>query len=124
MQREFSDSYEELFNCAYSRLNRAHKIKLLAIKFCNQNAEKLHIDRDKTAGQGIRRKLTIDQQKVLSKNTLKISEDVFQPIPMNDVDNESSIFDDSSSLSFQEIHTESEVDSEEMKDEVGGLAET
>lgn len=50
MQREFSDSYEELFNCAYSRLNRAHKIKLLAIKFCNQNAEKLQIQRDQTEG--------------------------------------------------------------------------
>jgi hypothetical protein len=40
MEKEFTESYEDLFNCAYTRLNRAHKIKLLAIKFCNVNAEK------------------------------------------------------------------------------------
>ena len=41
---------------------------------------------------------------------------------MNDVDNQSSIFDDSSSFSSIEILDDSELDSQEMKDEVGGLA--
>ena len=44
MSREFTDSYQQIFNCAYTRLNRAHKIKLLAIKFCNENAEKLDLN--------------------------------------------------------------------------------
>jgi hypothetical protein len=47
MTREFTDSYQQIFNCAYTRLNRAHKIKLLAIKFCNENAEKINFDEDK-----------------------------------------------------------------------------
>jgi CRP-like cAMP-binding protein len=46
MSKEFTESYEDLLNCAYTRLNRAHKIKLLAIKYCNQNAEKFQIDED------------------------------------------------------------------------------
>lgn len=40
---------------------------------------------------------------------------------MNDVDNESSMFDASSSMSIQDIISDSEIDSQEMKDEVGGL---
>jgi hypothetical protein len=49
----------------------------------------------------MKRKATgIDQQKILAKRTLRVDVDVFKPIDMNAVDQESSMFDDSSSRSY------------------------
>ena len=37
MKYEFKEPYDNLFDCAYTRLQRSLKIKLKAIKYCNDN---------------------------------------------------------------------------------------
>lgn len=99
MEKEFPDSYDDLFASSYNQLNRAHKIKLHAIKFCNQNKSKLLLDQDTDYSEKTP-KHALNQRQIMSKKTITIDKDMnFRAIPLQQVDEESSMFDESSQSS-------------------------
>ena len=79
MEKEFPDSHDDLFSSSYTQLNRAHKIKLHAIKFCNDNKSKL-ITLDSESES---HKSSLNQRQIMSRKTIKMDETLnFRAIPL------------------------------------------
>ena len=81
MDNEYPDAYTDLFQSAYTRMIRCHKLKLHAIKYVNNHMDKFNTSMNVKMLQTMKKKSTNMNRvrTIMQGRTMRLPKDEFMP---------------------------------------------